>query len=551
MLAMPVANMAATYYISPGGNNNANGQTEATAVKTFAKAFSLMTAGDELILLDGMYSQAAGTGYISMGEANSAQIPSGTVSRPTVVRAKTPGAVKVIGALLVGTKTRKDSYIKIQGITFIGMSSLYNTSYVTVKDCGFYDISKSADMTFSIGTNDHQMGNSYNLIEDTWIWGSNRGIAINYRSEYNVWRRVMIRSDGCNTAPCLGEGNPNHGIVVYDSANISLQNVIVVDRILGGGSPYGDFSTAQHTDGMAYGNNEWLGCLSLNSEDIGFYLEPDEVSLMPAHRLRDCVAWDATGIGINLAMAGSNDVRNSTVRVKSGHSGIRIASNLKDGTLTNVVVLGNAIYGINSAVAPSYANVFGSWTTSAFTQTSCTSSCLTTNPLADGSIKYVTRIEPGSPLKGSGAQSADYGANIVFRYGIDGTRYGDPGYNTLTTTTLWPWPNEARIKQEMCAETGVSRGFCAKSSLTEYIWTYLGNPVPPDFTSNAPPSTMNPCDINRDGVISAADVTAARDQALGISACSTGDLEPNGRCDVIDVQRVINTVLGQQCRTGN
>jgi hypothetical protein len=72
------------------------------------------------------------------------------------------------------------------------------------------------------------------------------------------------------------------------------------------------------------------------------------------------------------------------------------------------------------------------------------------------------------------------------------TGYARAGSATLTITTPancklvvfvtaqgGPWPNEARIKTEMCA--GVTRGFCSATSLTDYIWGYLGNPAPATF----------------------------------------------------------------------
>ena len=61
-------------------------------------------------------------------------------------------------------------------------------------------------------------------------------------------------------------------------------------------------------------------------------------------------------------------------------------------------------------------------------------------------------------------------------------------------------------------------------------------------TSSAP----SPCDVNGDGVTNGADVTAAINQALGVSAC-TADLDKDLQCSVVDVQRVINAALGGQC----
>lgn len=66
-------------------------------------------------------------------------------------------------------------------------------------------------------------------------------------------------------------------------------------------------------------------------------------------------------------------------------------------------------------------------------------------------------------------------------------------------------------------------------------------------TAPAPPTSR--CDVNSDGATNDSDVNLAIDQALGKSGC-TVDLDSNGRCDVVDVQRVANAANGQTCRVG-
>ncbi|MBI3546946.1 MAG: right-handed parallel beta-helix repeat-containing protein [Gammaproteobacteria bacterium] len=471
-----------TFYLAPNGNDSANtGKSLSSPWKTFSKAFTNMKAGDELILLDGAYSESAGTGYISYLGNASAQPPSGTnISNMTYVHALNPGNVVIQGGLFIGRSTRKDSFIKIQGITFEGGGDLYNTSYVTVKDCGFHG-------AFGIGTNDHDYGNDYDLIEDVWIWAQNeRIIAINYRASHNVWRRVLVRGDGCGTSACSGSGNPNVGITVYNSTDVSLQNVIVVDRILGGGSPYADFAVAQHDPGPIFGRAEWLGTLSLNSPDNGYYMEPDAAT-DPSIKISNAVAWDAAGGGFNIARNAPSGLLENLTAYGRGDDGVRVAPELTSGILRNVISTNSGHYGINSAYTLSYVDVYSA-AYGAYNQTSCSVACYTSNPRADGatpSLKYLTRIEAGSLLNGKGFGGADIGANILYRYGADGARFGDAGYNTLSSTSLWPWPNEDRIKREMCA--GTTRGFCATGqrlgnvgpvTLTTYIWEYLGSPIP-------------------------------------------------------------------------
>ncbi|MBI5783103.1 MAG: Ig-like domain-containing protein [Gammaproteobacteria bacterium] len=471
-----------TYYLSPTGSDTANdGRLLSSPWKSFAKAFGSMAAGDELILLDGTYSAAAATGYINYQGTGSAQPPSGTsLGNVTYVHALNPGNVTVQGGLFIGRSTRKDSFIKIQGITFEGGGSLYNTSYVTIKDCGFHG-------GLGIGTNDHDNGNDYDLIEDVWVWTSGqRIIAINYRSHHNVWRRVVVRGDGCGTSSCSGSGNPNVGITVYNSMDVSVQNVIVVDRILAAtDEPYGDFAVAQHAPGPDFGRAEWLGTISLNSPDTGYYMEPD-ASVDPTIKISNAIAWNASGAGFNVARTGTNNLLENLTAYGNG-DGVRVAPELTSGTLRNVISVNAGRYGINSRYAPSYVDVYNAGS-STYNQTTCSTGCYTSNPQADGvtpSLKYITRIESGSLLNGKGAGGADIGANVLYRYGIDGSRFSEANYNTLTSAALWPWPNEDRIKREMCANT--ARGFCSTSqrlgnlgpvTLTTYIWEYLGSPIP-------------------------------------------------------------------------
>ncbi len=58
------------------------------------------------------------------------------------------------------------------------------------------------------------------------------------------------------------------------------------------------------------------------------------------------------------------------------------------------------------------------------------------------------------------------------------------------------------------------------------------------------------CDVNGSGSVESGDVAIAKDQALGVAPCGSADLDGNGACNVIDVQRVINAVVTGICRVG-
>jgi hypothetical protein len=113
-------------------------------------------------------------------------------------------------------------------------------------------------------------------------------------------------------------------------------------------------------------------------------------------------------------------------------------------------------------------------------------------------LLYPVRIETGSILLKSSSTNGRVGVDITKRIGIDGTFYGETGYNILTDIDLWPWPNENAIRKTMQGYSpGVlsgSRGFCAAAkqkngvddiTLTSYIWEYLGNKMPSDIYANS------------------------------------------------------------------
>lgn len=481
------ATVGATRYLSPTGSDSADCLAPARACKTFAQVFARSAPGDELVLLDGVYSAAAGTGTMHWDNGPaSAQVPSGLPGRPTRVRALNPGRATVQGQLFIGRTSRKDSHITVQGLRIEGGVVLYNTSFVTLKDTGVHG-------ALDIGTNDHDQGNTDNLIEDVWVWAAQeRVIAINYRAHRNVWRRVVVRGDGCDTDDCTRSGHPNVGFTVYDSHDVSAQNVIVLDRLLhpsAAANAYSDFAIASHTGGLyTFGRNEWLGTMSLNAPDTGYYMEPDEGTTEDRTiRISNAVAWNSATGGFNFARAGTHIELENMLAYSRTDDAFRVAPELAGtGTLRNVVVRGSGRYGLNSAYVASHVNVTGQYSEGTYNQT-VPVNVVAGDPVASGALRHVTRVEAGSMLSGKGWNGSDLGATVLNRYGQDGTRHGESGFSALTSTRLWPWPNESRIKADLCAAT--TRGFCSTGrrldgvnpvTLTSYVWEAAGQPMPVD-----------------------------------------------------------------------
>jgi hypothetical protein len=159
-------------------------------------------------------------------------------------------------------------------------------------------------------------------------------------------------------------------------------------------------------------------------------------------------------------------------------------------SVRNTILVNNTGVGLLNAgggsLTENFNDLFGN--SSARSGVTAGAGSIASNP----GLKYILRTETGSPVAGTGEGGANIGANVTKRY-QDGTQ---------TAVDLWPWPNEARIKKEMCTDAGVTRGFCAPGNnpatgnpitLTNYVWEYLGNPYP--GTSGAPRSPKPPASI--------------------------------------------------------
>lgn len=425
-------------YMAPNGTDSGNCSTQQTACRTFAYAISQMNSGDGLILLDGNYS-IANSGQLRVRDddgnlvANSNAsdlLPSGIdVDNPTIVRALNPSGPNVFveGGFTLGTSTEKVQYIVIYGLTFFTPGNLRNADYSVVKGTGVYG-------RLSVGSIDHSMGCSYNLIEDVWIWGKNeRGNAVNYSAHHNLWNRVLIRDDGCEQINC-GEGttgNLDIGSTIYNSHHVSFVNMISIDRILQantyGIASYSDFATAQHDSGRSTlppegelnGSNYWLGSMAINSEDYAINFEAGAVLPSPdvTGTIRDFVALN-TQAGATIDGAGCPSGGYSRFDIDNVYLYSIEGDDIYSGCDTNYI-LGNNIH--------------------------------------------------------TGFYTSNMASGLIPQY-----RYG-------TTTALWPWPYELRIHNDICVRgrynNGVNAGdefssigirqtksFCTSGlSLSDYI----------------------------------------------------------------------------------
>jgi parallel beta-helix repeat protein len=195
-----------TRYASPNGNGDGLSQGSPYRISNFVN--SSPAPGSVLCLLDGTY-----TSGLDLGSS-----PSGAPGSPITMRALNDG-----GAYINGQDSNRvmfmngTSYWTIIGIDFgnggsqyDGVASFTDTHHITVqRSCFFNTITP---WPFGIGSNSHTFGfnNSHdNVFEDICVFGQGRNSFIMFEdgTKNNVFRRFWLRWDGYpdnNGAQCPG-----------------------------------------------------------------------------------------------------------------------------------------------------------------------------------------------------------------------------------------------------------------------------------------------------------------------------------------------------------
>jgi fibronectin type III domain protein/chondroitinase B-like protein len=450
-----------SYYVSTTGNDN-NAGSASSPFQTIGKGLSVLAPGDNLVIRDGTYA----------GAANSlTNLPNGNPGNTITIAAENEGNVIVTAGL---TMDHTDSYLTFQGLRFQdsnGRAILGNHLKFFRNEFKGGCASGNCVNT-AVGTNDFN-DTADILFEDNWWHGQGgRYNLLVYNANRVVVRRAVIRHDAGWTDT---KGDPEAGLNFYNSSDCSAQNVIIVDNDLTYHTWQGAFySVYNSASPNATNNNSWYGNIALKSP-VGGAFRLDGNGPQIGHIVQDMVLWDAeyaaamgsgssniSGIAMTRITAGRNSVSSSAY-------GLTQFASAFSGSVKNLIVTrtNNDFIGVPATFFDSFAN----------NNTSAGTGRVTYSPFTNG-LLYLTRIETGSALKTAGENGDQIGAQIVNRIGAPGTLQGESGWNVDSGTVLWPFPFETRIKQEMCSDPGITRGFCSSLSLTDYIHNYLGNGNP-------------------------------------------------------------------------
>lgn len=477
---------ATTYFVDASASDDSGDGSAEHPRKFITSGVKLLRSGDSLVLKAGIYS-----GQKNMiGDYASPRVwpASGSPDRPTTIRAEKVGAAIIdagysyVGFSSVNKSGDTTDYLHIDGIHFRhGGGGVFNIKGTRNKitNCGFEDGMPPGSrdenpIAFIAG------GSSYTLVEDCWVWGKGRyGFYTSSTSggtHHVVFRRVVVRLD--DSPPWM-----TAGLRFYNAHDNVMQNCIVIDSRVD--AKAGEPSAFAQGGGSSYGdpNNTWTGVIALNNPQMWGYNAND---VLQTETVINSIFW-GNHDGLFMTKQDHTIDKNSAVNMTK----LTIGSNTVYGVRHN----SNYAYAVNLSdtllYVPEGATAFKDLSSIVNTMVYSPG----TNSIGNGrhgytsidsrlyakGLKYLPMVEPGSKLGRHGV-----GANILYRIGESGTCYGDSGWDSTSATPLWPFANEAlwgaKMKAYSASGPGGNRGFAAlggSTPLSDYVWGYLGHPVPP------------------------------------------------------------------------
>lgn len=492
---------AVTFYIAPNGNDTTGSGTYASPWATAANAYQHMHSGDWLELKNGTYK-----GMVLLGRW--VLPPNGTSAKYTTVIGESYGGVVIDGLgddnngstagpiSIDGPPAHVPQYIQFANVIAVHQAQcgIVDGNHLKFIRMGFQGAGDGNTASFSVQDNAHHI-----LVQDCFAWGDGRMKFIAYLASNIIFRRCVARVDNVTIPEPDDELS---AFSIYSCTNVEMQNDIVVDsdhpEFWRGASYFGGAFHVPTTAGPST-NVAWRGCIAYNLAMGLGVLADNNTEVNTTYT--NCVGlklgggiWDRAG-DVHYSHCTFDNWTGSYTNFPAGatfypQNDLTNTSSIKDSVLTD----------INGAAIESFAsedyNAFYTNQSDLSNTPAGAHSVHGTNP----SLLYPLRIETTNALlHGTASDGGDRGANVLYQYGADGSLYGDPGYATLTTKSLWPWVGEAVIKRFMASYSyhGLkadgtigtlygNRGFAASGTglyggpitLTSYLWESLGHPSP-------------------------------------------------------------------------
>ncbi|MEM7018564.1 MAG: hypothetical protein AAF512_14635, partial [Pseudomonadota bacterium] len=456
--------------------------------------------GDVVIVRDGFYPQSENdiSNYMSSGSWRW-NLFNGAPGAWTTIIAEHPGRA-VFEAIELSLNPE---YIALKGLTLNGSLVITGSSnnistvphHIKVMQSSFR---KSIVMNFGA----HDI-----LFEDTISDGGGRGqILIGRRVQNIVLRRCVIRSSYTDAV------EPTAIVLMYGAGsassafeNIEIQNCIILDQskrrenFEHASARYGAFEILNGS------NISIRGTVVLDIDDEFFFDNRDSDNVL----VEQSVFWKAPELGFRIR-GNESQIRTNNHRIAnittgsvsftsilpfmfSGRSAARV-----ENSFFHQITWVNAEGGSQTL----FGGEFTSTTNNMFSQITNLAPGIVPHPLTENnnlSFNYLLDSKLSLP------NGQPIGAKVLQRYGVSGSMWGEPGYDSIATDALplWPFPQEDRIKREF-SELEVKAGdieaypqiivndadargltafnsqFGSPNSLSAYIWEYLNAKAPDD-----------------------------------------------------------------------
>ncbi len=475
--------------------------------KALSKALKRVKSGDTLVLPRGTIDASRATNRIDSERGVTPK--SGKPHAFTTIIAPEPGVsvfdVKdddAFGLHLIGAK-----YIKLAGfvVTHAGRIGirLLETNGIWIQDVGVGDSGRARNDYKHKVSNLNVIYSENFLIEGVYVWGHGRYKIQLTRSKRGVVRRSIARIDHYYGS------NPIGGFQSYCSKNIVYQNNMLIDADSSDFWPR--FKNHQNAFGVPATNcnalpvgNVFTGNIVLNSH-IGA-MQTDASDADSPTVWNDLVAWDLTldgyragkgpptsvmrGVGLSTAKnltIGEIDFRPSERFPRARYLYSRNEpSEVSHSILTGLLPAADLLWAQDPSLtlSDSILHDFGGKVTGG--GATKTSGITETDP----KLRYL----PLSPAALSEACAGERcGATILNYTGRSGSFWGQSGYDEEQSVSAWPvagedviaehfrsYRHEGKIRGGSTAVLSGDRGFAAhESGLTNYVWGYLGEVVPP------------------------------------------------------------------------
>lgn len=497
--------------------------------KTLKDGMKNIASGDTLVMRNGDWVHNSLANTIPGNPYKTQTLPAGTSQAYTNLMAEDPGKVVIDGqnqAQLIslwGSEKHPDwplnnnnstidtDYLTIKGLVLINSDNealrVNNSKYIKLINIGI----GPSSIDHGAYANVYIYRSQYVLIEGMYVWGHGRYKIQLKNSSESIVRRSIARIDDY-----IG-GEPIGGFISYCSRNILFQNNILIDSDQS--NYWGNHNEIINAFGVPATNceaypefNEFKRNIALNIH-MGLMNTDARQNVNPT-LWEDLVGWDlkpnrhsgGTGSVVPiLSGVGATVTNRMTLGEVETEGNYFMYSREKDSTVKNSIFHrvgwdGTEVVDQGALVRRGSGGQFyfsnnnledfmGDLTDSGGVGAPIVSNTLSLSP----EIQYMTMLPRNSALRDSGVDNDRVGAEVMTMLGASGTLYGDSGYDSETGIPMWPFPNQDLAHKYFgsFSLTGVdreggsagiegARGFAVEDqTMSNYIWTYLGAPVPP------------------------------------------------------------------------